>query len=547
MSLFSRLFKRDDAPEGESAGASEAQASAKEGAQETARAAGERKAAPASKTAAAQAAAPSAKEPSAAQKANEPPPLRKSAKEGASAAQPAAKVEVKAAAPPPLKSSSASDKQPAAAATATSPATKAAATSAPERGASAERAASQALHKGQTMLGMPVASTPSARTASEPEKSAAIKPAATKPVVGDTDKTLPMRTDSSDAKARAKADVKVTVTEPDKGRAPAQVASAKVTEPTKARTPAEAQAPKPAAAAVDASPKPAAQPTAESLAQSARDAFRREAPQALAPFMELLVELYANQTLHREWMARAVAGLKALSAHAEKLDDAGLRASLEEAQGVLAKAEQVGAAPVDEALSAELSRSYERLRARVPEAQDPRRELARRDDVLVEALLLSVEGMHPHALQRLRAAGWDKSARFVQRGPEALMHETGLDLALCQGICAAFSRFSEEFPGMVPAPTRVRELARLATLVDTLRAQQARFEQAAAGFSEQDLTQRRVLRAERLYTTRQISAILSRLGEVERVTLLDRAPYAQKIAHLTEFLRDARAPQAALS
>jgi hypothetical protein len=192
-------------------------------------------------------------------------------------------------------------------------------------------------------------------------------------------------------------------------------------------------------------------------------------------------------------------------------------------------------------------RAHDSLRTHVPAAGDPGYELERRDPLLVEQILLQVNGVQLTTLRKLHIAGWTKSESFLRRSSEELVRDTGIDTTLAERIIGAFRAFRSQFASLAPAPARAEELQRLAVLLDELRAQQARFEQACARFGAEDLRQRREQRVARARSLRGIYALLARLGELERIAALERAPFEAKIADLTDYLSSARRSAAFVS
>jgi hypothetical protein len=275
------------------------------------------------------------------------------------------------------------------------------------------------------------------------------------------------------------------------------------------------------------------------LEPSPHELFDASAPQLLDGLLHLMLELRGSAAAPGDWARSSAASLRMLRAMGERLGNKALLEALDSVLSLLERVERDALARIDGELRDELVRAYASLRAHIPAAADPEYELGRRDPPLVEQILLQVNGVQLTTLRKLHAAGWTASESFLRRTTDELVRDTGIDAALAERIIGAFRAFRGQFATLVPAPSRAEELRRLAALLDELRGQQARFEQAAARFRDEDLRERRELRAARARSVRGIYALLARLGELERIAALERAPFPAKIAELTTYLSSA--------
>jgi hypothetical protein len=278
-----------------------------------------------------------------------------------------------------------------------------------------------------------------------------------------------------------------------------------------------------------------------------REQFDASAPRLLDGLLHLMLELRGSESAPADWARDAGASLRTLRGMAAKLDDAALLEALDGLLDLLERAQLENLPRIDGSLREELLRAYAVLRAHIPAAADPDYELGRRDPLLVEQILLQVNGVQLTTLRKLHAAGWTTSESFLRRTQDELARSTGMDAALAERIMAAFRTFRAQFATLVPAPARSEEMRLLAALLEELRMHQARFEQASARFGDDDLRERREQRVARARSVRGIYALLARLGELERIAALERAPFQAKISELTAFLSSAGRPASLLS
>jgi hypothetical protein len=325
----------------------------------------------------------------------------------------------------------------------------------------------------------------------------------------------------------------VVAAQPAPRSAPTPPAGAPVTVAAPVETPAPLA---PAAPAKQVEPQP-----------SPRQLFEASAPRLLDGLLHLMLELRGCESAPGDWARDSAGSLRTLRATAAKLGEPALLEALDGMLELLERVERDGLARIDGALRDALLRAHESLRTHVPAAGDPDCELERREPMLVEQILLQVNGVQLTTLRKLHVAGWTTSESFLRRSSAELVRDTGLDAALAERIIGAFRAFRGQFATLAPAPARAEELRHLALLLDELRAQQARFEQASARFGPEDLRQRREHRVARARSLRGIYALLARLGELERIAALERAPFQAKIAELTDYLSSARRSAAFVS
>ncbi len=380
-----------------------------------------------------------------------------------------------------------------------------------------------------------------------PTKAAAPKPMA--PKAAEATATTPEAAETSAATAPL---AEATPTAPSAVEAEAKEAPALGAPPVKADAPDPAPAPassaandaapaSPESAAAEAKPEalPPARVEAKPVAPPAPDPRKRfddASKSALRPLVQLMLQLRSGSA-PTAWAKRCLPALCALRPLASELKDDSVGAALDATMSALEAPGRLGRATIEGELREGVLRAYATLAERVSAAIDIEEEHGRRDPVVVDALLHQIDGVHKAALDKIYEAGWSSTERFLGASPEELDRATGVGRELAERIVAAFRAFREEFPTAAPDPMRAEELRRLGERLDRLREEQSRFERACSEWSDAALIDRRALRRSRMRTLQSIHLLLARMGEVERIGALERAPYPKKIAELAEYLR----------
>lgn len=82
------------------------------------------------------------------------------------------------------------------------------------------------------------------------------------------------------------------------------------------------------------------------------------------------------------------------------------------------------------------------------------------------------------------------------------------------------------------------EYERLVALVSALRKLNDQFNAIGDASDDEANNRKRQLRGDRANTVLQINVVLARLGEVDRATMLERAPFERKIQNLDSYLSE---------
>jgi hypothetical protein len=162
----------------------------------------------------------------------------------------------------------------------------------------------------------------------------------------------------------------------------------------------------------------------------------------------------------------------------------------------------------------------------------------RNETMVLEALLLQIPGVDPLALYKLTAAGLNRFASLGRCSAEDIARHTGVSVETAQAIAAEVARWkgglaSPPAPGEAQADT----WQSLEPLLAELEASHANLERATAGWTREQLTDKRRLRQERDRVYTSIKAALATVGEVDLLLRLEKHAFAHRIEELHRLLR----------
>ncbi|MBX3186939.1 MAG: hypothetical protein KF819_07990 [Labilithrix sp.] len=282
----------------------------------------------------------------------------------------------------------------------------------------------------------------------------------------------------------------------------------------------------------------------------------------LAPVRELFAELAANHMRHvrdfmidvkwgeapREWIDICVPAVVSLRRAADRLGLGELAIGLE-----MFGAELDGASPanleapgegasraIEGAHKDRLLESYEGLVTLLPQAFALDRDKSQREAVIIQSLCLSVPDVRKVTIDKLHAAGLTSLSVLFEAKPAEVAQVAGIPEEVAVRIVERFQAYRRELQNASPQDARAAEREKLATLTAQLREQHDGYEEAAGGWSPDAKAKKRDLFRAREETWLEISLLLARFGEVDRLQGIEKVPFAQRIAQLTEYLEEAR-------
>ena len=278
----------------------------------------------------------------------------------------------------------------------------------------------------------------------------------------------------------------------------------------------------------------------------------------LQPVRELFAELAANHMRHvrdfmidvkwgeapREWIEICIPAVASLRRAAERLELEELAVGLDGfAQCLRESSATKGASAgrsIEGATKEKLLDTYGQLVAILPTAFALDRDKSQREAVIIQSLCLSVPDVRKVTIDKLHAAGLTSLKTLFDAKPEEIAQVAGIPEALALRIVERFQAYRRELQNASPQDARAAERDRLAALTATLREQHDAYEEAARGWSPEAKAKKRELIPLREETWLAISLLLARFGEVDRIQGIERVPFAQRIAQLTEYLEEAR-------
>ncbi|NUP08509.1 MAG: zinc ribbon domain-containing protein [Polyangiaceae bacterium] len=177
--------------------------------------------------------------------------------------------------------------------------------------------------------------------------------------------------------------------------------------------------------------------------------------------------------------------------------------------------------------------AYSELIAFFPEAFAAEAESNRREAAIVGALLSKVPGLSPLASARIYSTGLASLGLFYVSRPGELADLGAVSLEIAERIVERFRTYRKMASELSPARGREAERARLRQAVDEMGRSTRAYDQAAPTSSE-----RRVYRRERLLAMADVSILLARLGEVERLRRIETMAFSARVEALTAFLAE---------
>jgi hypothetical protein len=268
-----------------------------------------------------------------------------------------------------------------------------------------------------------------------------------------------------------------------------------------------------------------------------RALFTQMAVAHARPLRDFMIEVTWGEPT-REWFDIAVPACAALKRAAEALEMPDLLAAMD---GFAAAVELCQAeAKLDKDAREMLLGAYGKLTELMPAAFALEGERGRREPIIVRSLLLQVPGVQKVALDKMYAAGLTSLEMIYAAGARELAETTGLEPALCARIAERFERYRREIAAVDPSKDRAAERAELAELAAELERAHREHERLAAAWAPEAVAGRAQARKERNDVLLKINVLLAHMGEVDRVAMLEKAPFAQKIRDLTVYLEEAK-------
>jgi hypothetical protein len=237
------------------------------------------------------------------------------------------------------------------------------------------------------------------------------------------------------------------------------------------------------------------------------------------------------------------AATQSLLRAAKKMELSDLCLALEECAEALRQITSVEAVLSAGATRDALVASYAKLADQLPPVFALERERGRREAIIVHSLLQQVPGVGKLTIEKIYAAGLTGLDAFVRADPDDIAATAGISESLATGIVDKFRRYREQVKAANDG-AHDGDRKRLAELLVSLRELHQQFELHSAAWSEEAHARKKELRRARVEVLLETKVHLARLGEVERLSELERLPFGRKIDELEKYLRDAGAQSA---
>ena len=290
------------------------------------------------------------------------------------------------------------------------------------------------------------------------------------------------------------------------------------------------------------------------LSEGTEGVAGRDANVDLAPVRELFAELAANHMRHvrdfmidvkwgeapRQWIEICIPAVASLRRAAERLELTELALGLDGFAAELRATTADAARTIAGATKDRLLDRYGQLVAILPQAFALDRDKSQREAVIIQSLCLSVPDVRKVTIDKLLAAGLTSLKMLFDAKPEEIAQVAGIPEPLAVRIVERFQAYRSELQNAAPQDARAAERERLAGLMVTLREQHDGYEEASRGWSPEAKGKKRELFRLREENWLAVSLLLARFGEVERLQGIEKLPFAQRIAQLTEYLEEAR-------
>jgi len=273
----------------------------------------------------------------------------------------------------------------------------------------------------------------------------------------------------------------------------------------------------------------------------------------LEPVRELFAELAANHMRHvrdfmidvkwgevtRDWIHICLPPVRTLRRAAERLDLKELETALEKLASELDKANSAGGQMLDGVEKQRLLEAYTKLVDILPKAFALDRDKSQREAVIVQALLLQVPDVRKVTIDKLHAAGLTSLTVLFEANANDLSHVAGIPHDVAVRIVERVDAYRNELKSSSPTDARAAERDRLATLTKELKAHHDGYEEASKGWGPETKSKKREHILGREETWLEISVLLARFGEVDRLQGIEKVPFAQRIAQLSDYLEEA--------
>jgi hypothetical protein len=269
-----------------------------------------------------------------------------------------------------------------------------------------------------------------------------------------------------------------------------------------------------------------------------RELFAELAANHMRQVRDFMIDVTWSEAT-RDWASVCEPALRSLRRAADKLELKELCAALDNYYAALEMVLESSERVIAGASRDMLVDSYSKLLEIMPQAFALETDRTQREAVIVQSLLLQVPEVRKVTIDKLYAAGLTSLDVMFAARADDIAATTGIPLRLAERIVDKVQAYRKDIANVVPDAARSGERELLTSLARELKRQHAEYEQAAAAWSEDAAAKKRYLRQARDETLLRIKVLLARLGEVERLSKLERLPFEKKIENIEGFLEEA--------
>jgi hypothetical protein len=287
-------------------------------------------------------------------------------------------------------------------------------------------------------------------------------------------------------------------------------------------------------AAAAPAPRSPAKSSPDGPPADVRELFAALASNHMKQVRDFMISVRWGEPLS-DWVGICGPAVKSLMRAAREMGFASLHSALGDFVEALTLA---GAESIDGVARERLVSAYERVSAELPEAFATEEERSRREAVIVHSLLLQVPELTKVSVDKLYAAGLTSLDVLFLAEPDDIAATTGIRGSLASRIVDRFQSYRREVLAPPLSPQRSVERERLRAAAIHMGELHDRYEQAAAGWTDQSVEDKKRLRHARSEAFLEVKVLLARLGEFDRIAEIERLPFSRKIEQLDTYVRE---------
>jgi hypothetical protein len=194
-----------------------------------------------------------------------------------------------------------------------------------------------------------------------------------------------------------------------------------------------------------------------------------------------------------------------------------------------------------------LLQRYTRLIELIPQAFDLDAEYDRREPIIVEGLLLQVDGVEKLTVEKLFAVGLSRLDALLAASAEEMAAVAGIRREIAECIVARLRVYRLNAAATIAAADLSSALGELGELMRLLSEHHRDYERAAIGWTEDCRQRKQRSRKEREQTYQKVRVVLARLGERDRIDRLERLSFQERILDVDAYIEQALRAQSALA